>query len=204
MKNSSIYTLIALLLIPFCASAQTDRFVQKPATEAGHSVSLDLLGIHYAYELPLWRTGTIIGRVGANFGGAGGSARTGTGFYYGDYWAVMPSLELEPRWYYGLDRREMHGRSTEGNAGSFLALRVQSRFRGYASDGYYGGVMGGVTFVSPVWGMRRTWASGLMLEFTTGVRFAMPHDGGKLFPDIEIVGDALERLDLNLRFGYSF
>ena len=207
MKKSILLVAVAVMSA-VGANAQTP-FAARPSAEANHSVSIDLLGLHYSYEHPLWRTGTIIGRVGANFGGAwqpagGGQGRTGTGFYYGDYWSVMPSVEIEPRWYYGFDRRAAHGRDTDGNAGSFLALKVQSRFRGYASDGYYGGVMGGVTFVSPVWGLRRAWASGLSLEFTTGVRFAIPHDGGRLFPDIEVVGDALERLDLNLRFGYSF
>ncbi len=214
MKKTIICAIAALFMAPLIASAQSGQSATKPYTEANHSVSLDLLGLHYGYELPLWRTGTIIGRVGANFGitgqtTRGGDWRTGTGVPWGDYWMVAPSIELEPRWYYGLDRRDRHGRSTFGNAGSFVSLNVQNRFPGYISD--KGFDMYGVTFFSPTWGLRRVWRDHWMFEFTTGVRFGVTHNGGYWWN-----GDAdggvswanrkavIDHINVNVRFGYSF
>jgi hypothetical protein len=183
--------------MPFYANAQ-ERFAEPPSTEANHSVSIDLIGLRYAYELPIARKATIIGRVGANFGAAwftGGEWRTGITLPYGDYLMISPSIDIEPRWYYGLDRREMHSRSSAGNSGSFLSLKVQHRFPGYISDDYIR--MVGTTFASPTWGLRRVWRDHWLFEFTTGLRFGMSQ--GYWWS-----ADVVDRLDVNVRFGYTF
>ena len=200
MKKFIVCAVVALFMAPLVANAQSGQSIPKPYTESNHSVSFDLLGLHYAYEHPLWRTGTIIGRVGAKFGVAGSSWRTGVGINYGDYWTLIPSIEIEPRWYYGLDRRDRRGRSTFGNAGSFLSLRIQNRFPGYISDKGYRHDRDGVTFFAPTWGLRRVWNDHWMFEFTTGLRFGILHDGGHWWDD----GHALDNLNVNVRFGYSF
>lgn len=186
--------------LPFSTANAQERFAEPSRTEANHSVSIDLIGIHYAYEHPLGRTATIVGRAGANFGFAwSGSWRSGTMYYYGSYWEVKPTVEIEPRWYYGLDRREWRGRSTDGNAGSYLSLNVSNVFPGYNSNDFK---MWGYTTFAPTWGMRRVWSSGLMLEFSTGYRFGFYHDPATtpIFDD----EDFLNHIDLNLRFGFKF
>ncbi len=204
MKKLLLCTLAALVWAPFCADAQ-ERFAEPPSTAANHSVSIDLIGLHYAYELPIARKATIIGRIGANFGAAGygnggGNWRTGAGVpWNGDFLMIVPSIDIEPRWYYGLDRREEHGRDSYGNVGSFLSLKVQSRFPGYISDSNLK-PMEGVTFLSPAWGLRRVWRDHWLLEFSTGVRFGIAHKDYRLWND----RNALDYLDVNVRFGYSF
>lgn len=210
MKKFIFCALAALLVAPFAASAQSQNFAQKPRVEAGHSVSLDLMGLHYGYELPVSRTFSLIGRVGGNFGATwynsrGGNWRTGNAVPWGDYWMITPSVEIEPRWYYGLDRRERHGRSSFGNAGSFVSVNIQSRFPGYISD--KGFDMDGVTFFSPTWGMRRMWGGHWMFEFTAGARLGVTHDGHWWKSAGGISCDKrtpLDYLNFNVRFGYSF
>jgi hypothetical protein len=196
MKKAILTALVAAVLA-VSASAQ-EQFIEPPRTEANHSVSIDLLGLHYAYEHPLGRTGTIIGRAGVNLGISGGNWRTGTAFEYGNYWQLQPTIEIEPRWYYGLDRRAGKGRNTAGNSGSFLSLRMANLFPGYSSDGYK---MTGATTFSPSWGLRRVWNSGLMLEFTTGYRIGLTHDSR---PQWWGEDDFLSHLDIGLRLGYKF
>jgi hypothetical protein len=193
---------VAATLFTVSANAQ-ERFDETTRTGANHSVSVDLLGLHYAYELPIGRTATIIGRVGANFGAAwtgagGGDWRTGIGVPWGNFRMIAPSIDIEPRWYYGLDRRKNHGRGTFGNSGSFLSLRAQGRFPYYISD-YDSGWDDMMVFVSPVWGLRRVWNDHWLFEFTAGARLGVT-DGSRWFND----GNALNYLDVGVRFGYTF
>lgn len=175
----------------------------RPRVEANHSVSVDLLGVHYAYELPVARTLTVVGRVGVDFAVTGGDWRSSVLMPYGDCFMAAPTIEIEPRWYCGLDRRERHGRSTDGNQGSFLSLRVANVFRGHVTNDW---PRAGMTTFTPAWGLRRVWRGGWMMEFSTGLRFGFLHkelwagDGRRIFER----DDALEHLDLGLRFGYKF
>jgi hypothetical protein len=145
--------------------------------------------LHYDYELPFARRATIVFRVGANASGEWGTSVFGK---YG-YWAVAPSIDIEPRFYYGLDRRENHGRSTAGNAGSFLALQVKNILPfGYISDSrlkIYGGTM-----IAPMWGMRRVWGGHWMFEFTAGYAFGIGWGNDRIVHSPHV----------GVKFGYSF
>jgi hypothetical protein len=214
MKKLVVLALAASLLAPVCADAQhlpspppatpDEPFALLPSAEAGHSISINLLGVNYAYEHPIGRKASVIARAGLRFGMAGstsggGSWRTGTGIAYSsDFsWMTAPYIEVEPRWYYGFDRRESKGRSTEGNAGSFLSLRVHNSFPGYISDESLRIV--GTTFFAPAWGLRRMWAEHWMFEFSVGYLVGFTHRD-RWWNDNRLV----HSLDLNVRFGYSF
>jgi hypothetical protein len=196
---------VAMALAGATGAGAQDR-AQLPETESSHSVSVNLIGVDYAYELPLGRTATIIGRAGANFGASwygknGGSWRTGVLVPYGDnYRTLSPAVELEPRWYYGLDRRAALGRDTGGNAGSFVSLKAQSLLHELGGDSRDYGIAKrpGLTTFAPTWGVRRVWRGHWNAEFTAGVRFGVAHDG-EWWDE-----GSLERLDINLRFGYTF
>ena len=188
----------ALILTTMCVSQSASAqdfgefdFAQPARTQSTQAVSLSIpqgVALQYEYEHPLGRLGTIVGRVGADAGGAWGSS------FFGDYayWHIQPSIDIEPRFYYGLDRRERHGRSTEGNAGSFIALRTKTLIPvGYISDSDL--VFTGATVLTPQWGVRRVWGGHFLFEFTTGVNFAVGWRGG-----------VATSLALGLRFGYAF
>ena len=215
MRQFIVCAIAAILLIPLTGTAKRRQvtitpIIEKqladlPRTEANHSISVGFLGLRYAYEHPISRTGTIIGRAGADFGAAWVEG------FFGDcaYWMVAPALEVEPRWYYGLDRRAAYGRSTYGNAGSFLSLNLQTLLPGYISDRSL--EMSGVTSLSPTWGFRRVWGSGWMFEFRTGLLFLYSHKGMDWIGFSLSDGFYLDRdrhlfwgPQLNFRFGYSF
>lgn len=204
MRKPIFHIFVALFLVPLCANAQVfddERFAAPPRVEGGHSLSIGLVGLQYSYEHPIGRKATIIVRAGADFGVAWGGWRTGTGIGWAgssySYWMVVPVLEIEPRWYYGLDRRDIHARSTEGNAGSFLSLKIRNVFPGYISDPYLR-TIGSTTF-TPAWGLRRMWGGHWLFEFAAGFKIGITHYG-------EWWGGerAIDHIDLNLRFGYSF
>ncbi len=187
--------LVALvsLVAPLTASAQSDNFVSLPSTERTQSVSLSVIplgaGLYYSYEQPLGRLGSIVGRVGAEAGVAWGNNML-TGNYA--WWAIAPTIDIEPRWYYGLDRRDRHGRDTSGNAGSFLAMQIKNVLPwGYISD--RGLSLTGATIVTPMWGLRRVWADHWQFEFTAGYSFGCGWESG--FSTSPHLG---------VRFGYAF
>jgi hypothetical protein len=160
--------------------------LQSLRTVANNAVSAEIAGMHYSYEHPIGRTGTVVGRAGANFFAALGTS---------NYWGVMPSVEVEPRWYYGLGRRAAKGRSTELNSGSFLSMRLRTYFPcGYISDRDV--ALEGVTLAAPTWGFRRVWNGRWMFEFHTGVFVAYNH--------VEKVKPFSPGIDLNVRFGMAF
>jgi hypothetical protein len=192
MKKAIICVICAFALAPLATSAQGDNLAGKPYTETTQSVSLTLplgVGLHYAYEHPVARRATIIGRVSAEAGFGWGSG------FFGDYHylTIFPAIDIEPRFYYGLDRREAHGRSTAGNAGSFLALQVKNLMPfGYISSNRNIELTGG-TMLTPMWGLRRVWADHFLFEFTTGPSFGWNWQGG-----------FVASLWIGVRFGYSF
>ncbi len=185
--------LLVALVAPLTASAQSDNFVSPPSTERTHSLSLSIIplgaGLYYSYEQPLWRTGTIIGRVGAEAGVAWGNNML-SGNY--GWWAIAPTVDIEPRWYYGLDRRDRHGRDTSGNAGSFLAMQIKNVLPlGYISDRDLR--LTGATIVTPMWGLRRVWADHWQFEFTAGYSVSLGWEAGLTHSP-----------HLGVRFGYAF
>ena len=187
MTTMKKVVLTAAAMFAISANAQTPA--TRPSAEATQSVQISLMGLHYAYEPPLARRFTLTERVGADLGVSVdgdlfGNSRT--------TWMAAPTIDIEPRFYYGLDRRAVHGRSTAGNAGSFLALRVKNMMPlGWSSD--KGAKPVGATFFAPMWGMRRVWGEHWLFEFTAGANFGI---GWK--------GEYGWTPHAGVRFGYSF
>lgn len=180
-------------------NAQGELFPEYPSVETTQSVSFNIpagAGLHYAYEYPLGRLTTIVGRVGVEAGAMWGDyIMVNNGWFewkHGALWMIVPSIDIEPRFYYGLDRRSGHGRSTYGNAGSFLALQMKNVMPfGYVSDSDL--AINGATALTPMWGLRRVWGGNWLFEFTAGTSIAWGWAGG-----------SGKDLHLGVRFGYSF
>jgi hypothetical protein len=220
MKKTILGVLAALLLAPLAAGAQniqkirktvatlqTDNLANPPAVEKTQSAGLGLsviplgVNLNYTYEHPLGRLGSIIGRAGLDVGGGWGYSTFGGSW---GYFAVAPSIEIEPRFYYGLDRREAHGRSTAGNAGSFLGLNIKNAFPfGYISDRDLRLI--GSTIFTPQWGLRRVWREHWQFEFTAGIGFhvAWSSDAFAL-PGAYLSDNASCYPSVGVKFGYAF
>ncbi len=181
--------LMAAVAVMAAVGANAQTPASRPSAEATQSVQLSILGLHYAHELPLARRMTLTGRVGADVGIAV------DGDLFGNHtttWMAAPTIDIEPRFYYGLDRRASLGRSTVGNAGSFLALRVKNMMPlGWSSD--KGAKPVGATFIAPMWGMRRLWGEHWQFEFTAGANIGIGWKGKYGWTP-----------HASVRFGYSF
>ena len=106
---------------------------------------------------------------------------------------IYPTIDIEPRFYYGLDRRAGKERSVAKNTGSFVSVQMKTvlPFAYVVSDNDTQPT--GLIFISPLWGLRRIWNRHWLFEFSAGV---------SLFKENRKGIDWLPAL--NVRFGYSF
>lgn len=75
-------------------------------------------------------------------------------------------LSVEPRYYYNLKRRSMKGKTINGNSADFISFEIRPILWAIAPRRYevYSQV-----FASFVWGLRRVYDSGFLLEFKGGL-----------------------------------
>ncbi len=187
MKKTIICTFSLLLSAVFCVAAQ-DEWQDTPRVEGNHSVSINIVGLHYAYECPLGKNVSIIGRAGLNGGSGLYAVFAGAPFEL----HVMPEIDIEPRFYYNLDRRARHDRSTSKNTASFISLKMKY-FVPYELTQLDISSSWGSLLIAPTWGFRHVWSRHWMLEATAGVDFYFT--SARCFDFLP---------SINLRLGYVF
>lgn len=110
--------------------------------------------------------------------------------------AFIPSLRLEPRWYYNLEKRVKKGRKISNNSGNFLALNITYNPDWFSiSNEDNLNVISTLAFV-PKWGIKRTLGNHFTYEAGIGIGTFI------VLEDYET--DNNVALDLHLRLGYTF
>ncbi len=137
-----------------------------------HSVSVDMIGLMYGYELPLGDKFSLIARAGTQAGigysssysiWGGSESRWSVGLY--------PVLSVEPRYYYNLSKRYAAGKNTFRNSGGFLSIDMQYFFPPYYRRHIEG--EGGL-LITPFWGFRRVWYEHFLFELGGGLNLSTP------------------------------
>jgi hypothetical protein len=134
--------------------------------------------------------------------------RTELGFDFGvaksslqnqDIVVLIPSIRVEPRWYYNLDNRIKKGKSIAKNSANFFALNTT-----WNPDFFYitnenkdsFDVISALAII-PKWGLKRTYGSHFTFETGIGLGY---------FFNLEEYNNETGgvALDLHLRMGYTF
>lgn len=87
-------------------------------------------------------------------------------------YALIPVINVEPRWYYDLKKRHLKSKNISGNSGNFLTL--QTRFYPnwfIISNSKNTGVISQISFV-PSWGIRRVVGKHFTYEAGIGYGYA--------------------------------
>lgn len=163
MKKTLMTTFFLVLSVSLQAQEVSDS-----ETENVQFISMGLPGgLSFSYEQAFAKKFSLIGRAGLT----GEVGYESDNFFGDDYWyyGVHPFAEVEPRYYYNLQKRVRKGKKTLGNAGSFWALRTGYVFKPMIKhniDSDYNSF-----YVAPCWGLRRSWGKHWLFAFETGIGF---------------------------------
>ena len=153
---------IGLVLVSFFIKAQ-DVSVEKKL----FGVQFGLLSSGFQYETKLQRKMTLMTELGLTlvmstkeFNNPNIKDKTTTIF--------APYLSLEPRWYYGLDRRNKLGRNIKNNSSNFISLKSSfiSSKTPVIKNGSFD--ITPAIFLAPMYGIRRSFAKNFHYQFSGG------------------------------------
>lgn len=195
MKN---FIVLGFVLISFIMKAQD---VQKVSVEKNfYGAQLGLVSLSFYNETKLQRKITLRTEVGFQL--------TTSSKEYNDpaiknenSTLIVPYLTLEPRWYYGLDRRKRLDKKTYNNTSNYISLAT-SYFSNKTPLMNNGGfdVVSSILII-PKYGIRRAFAKHFNYEFSTGVGYQY-----NIFSATEGCNCDHNRvaIDIQTRIGYDF
>lgn len=164
------------------------------------SVDRSLTGIQTGFsgiwghkEYRLLNEGALRAEIGFDAGFFGGM------FYEKMGYVLVPILNIEPRWYYNLEKRSAKGKNTLKNGANFLTLKFSYHPDWFVISNYNRSIADQITIV-PKWAIRRTIARHFTYE--AGIGLGYRHVFLKQYGYAENEGEAA--LDLHLRIGYTF
>jgi hypothetical protein len=175
--------LSTLLLVSFLhVSAQQNLERKSGQLKA----NITFLGSGANYELRLLKYTTVNFEAGAEMGLSYSNSS-----YFGSKlgYALLPNFSGEVRQYYGIRRREAKGKRVDNNAGSFFSVTGGYRTRPIISNDYF---ENDFAYVTPAWGMQRSWGQHFSFEARFGFRFS----------PVEYSDGAINALDVRVQVGY--
>lgn len=193
MKN---YLVLGFALISFLVKAQEVVSVEKNL----YGFQLGLPSTSFYYETQLQRKITLRTEIGLTL-------ETSTKDYADpaiedeNSTLIVPYLTLEPRWYYGLDRRKRLGKKTYNNSSNYVSLATSyiSAKTPIINNGNFD-VVSAITVI-PKYGIRRAFAKHFNYEFSGGIGYQYnvfsKTDGCDCDHNNTVV-------DLQIRIGYDF
>lgn len=176
--------LIILLLVIQNGYSQEEASVEKSI----FGIQTGFLGAWLHNESKLSNQISLRSEIGLDFGfNDNGYTQTSV---------LIPSIRVEPRWYYNLEKRVKKGRKIANNSGNFLALNIT-----YNPDWFYISNQENLNVIStlaflPKWGIKRTVGNHFTYETGIGIGTFIVLEDYK--PDSNVA------LDLHLRVGYTF
>lgn len=104
---------------------------------------------------------------------------------FGSVWVVQPTVDVQLRRYYNLERRADKGKVTDGNSGSFFALSVfgatptLTDTEAFGSNYHFG--------IGPLWGFQRTYDNNFNVSLQLGPVYSRNTSGEQgVLPQINL------------------
>ncbi|PIB27559.1 hypothetical protein BFP77_11765 [Maribacter sp. 4U21] len=158
-------------------------------------IQTGILGIWVHSENRLSPQIALRSEIGLDAGIFGGSL-----YYDGTGYLLIPTISLEPRWYYNLDKRASRSKNTSANGGNFVSLKTSFLPDWFVISNYENiDVINQVTVI-PTWGIRRNIGSHFNYEtgFGIGYRYSFAKSAGFAENESDLAAN------LHLRIGYRF
>lgn len=185
-----------LLIVTFIFIISNKLFSQNVSVEQSlFGIEMGFLGVYFHNELKVTDALVFRSELGLN------SAVFAAPFIIKKVGFVLfPSVSVEPRWYYNLEKRATKNLKTKGNSGNFISLKntyvpdwfVLSNIKG-------AGVRENIAVI-PNWGMRRTFKSNVFFETSFGLGYRFYFDAF----DFIITKKGQVAANLQFLIGYRF
>lgn len=188
--------MLGFVLICSLANAQE---VEKVSVEKNlKSVQLGLLSLSYRNEIRLDRKITLSSEIGLE-------AATSTIKYPDNSketsFLIIPFVNVEPRWYYGLDRRSRLNKSTNNNSSNYFSLLTSFHSARTTLVNSKNSKSAPILLIIPEYGFRRAAGKHFFSEISAGVGYQ--HN----FQDKSYKYASNENevaIDIQFKFGYIF
>jgi hypothetical protein len=189
--------ILAFVLLSIVVKAQE---VQKVSVEKNiNSIQLGLFSLSFRNETKLDRKIALRSEIGF---GTGHSTIEYSDGHKETSFLIVPFVNVEPRWYYGLDRRSRLNRNTKNNSSNFVSLLTSFVSGRTALVNTKGFEAAPYILIVPEFGIRRTSPSGhFFSEYSAG--YGYQHN----FFDKSLCyryGKDQSILDFQFKFGYIF
>lgn len=193
MKN---FTILGFVLLSFMAKAQEEASVEKNL----YGIQLGIINTSFYYETKLDRKIALRTEAGLELISS-----------YREYddstiedettTQISPYLTLEPRWYYGLDRRKRLEKNIKNNSSNYISLSTSYVFNDapLIKNGDIDIVS--ALYIIPKFGIRRVFAKHFNYEFSGGVGYKYNVFSKTKGCDCEHSNTAI---DVQIRIGYDF
>ncbi|NVK51365.1 MAG: hypothetical protein HWD85_00410 [Flavobacteriaceae bacterium] len=187
MKKIKLAIVLSLVSLSFYAQ---NASVEKSI----FGIQTGFLGVWVHNEARLSNQFALRSEIGLDTGIQGSDSFNNTKF------VLSPTITLEPRWYYNLDKRLEKGKSIKGNSGNFLSIKTSFHPDWFVISNRDNVQVTPDISIIPTWGIRRTIGKHFTYETGIGLGYV------SYFPkDINTFGKVNKMgLNLHLRIGYQF
>ncbi len=179
--NPKTIILATTLLIFFKVDAQNTS-VEKSI----FGIQTGILGVWVHNEYKLSDKIALRSEIGFD----GGFRITGSTEVY----ALTPTLKIEPRWYYNLNKRNKKGKNISNNSGNFVAVSFSYLPNWFVISNNDNTYTPDQISIIPKWSIRRVIGKHFVYETGLGIGYAYEFESNTS-------GTAV---DLHLRIGYTF
>lgn len=184
-----------VLILMLCGFAHTAASQNTSVEKSTLGLQTGVLGIWFHSENRLSNQVALRSEIGLDAGIFGGSL-----YYNGTGYLLIPTITLEPRWYYNLDKRASKSKNIAGNGGNFISLKTSYHPDWFVISNYSPFSIIDQILIIPTWGIKRN--IGDHLTYEAGFGFGYRHVFAKRAGYSQNEGDTAA--NLHLRVGYRF
>lgn len=184
-----IYATICLLVF------QTNYSQIKGVEKSLFNFQTGILGIWVNNEAKLTTNFVLRSEFGLDAGIFGGEINDNSGLF------LTPVINLEPRFYYNINKRESKNKNTSNNGANFLTTSISYHPDWFVISNKNNINVNNQLSIIPKWGIRRNIANS-NFNFEAGIGFGYRFYFLKQYGYSKNEGETA--LDLHLRIGYTF
>ncbi|MEY2868953.1 MAG: hypothetical protein RIR01_1420 [Bacteroidota bacterium] len=185
---------LSFVFLSFIAKAQEEVSVEKSL----NSVQAGLFSLSYQNEVRLERLVSLRSEIGLMTGSSNIEYPDGQKV---KSFLVVPFVNVEPRWYYSLDRRKKLGKITENNSANYFSLFTSFESAGTAIVNTKDLEVAPCIKIVPEYGLRRGFGKKWFSEYSVGIGYR--HNFFKKDYFYSIAENQLY-FDLQYKIGYIF